>query len=80
MSVYAHIAHRDAEAGAPVVDEGDVTAEVPAGAAVDGPLGLAQVPELGRAAEERRLEGAHGQDGGVAEEVLAARRPQKGLS
>ena len=69
--------YRDTEAGAPVVDECDVPAEVPPGAAVDRPLRLAEVAELGRAAEVRRLEGAHRQDGRVREQVPAAKSVNK---
>ena len=69
--------HRDTEAGAPVVDECDVPAEVPAGAAVDRPLRLAEVAELRRAAEVRRLQGAHRQDGRVREQIPAAKRVNK---
>lgn len=62
--------HRDPEAGAPVEEQGDVPPHVPPGAAVHRPLGLAEVLELGRRAEVRRLHRAHGQDGGVGEQVL----------
>ena len=51
--IQSNASYRDAEAGAPVVDEGDVSAEVPPGAAVDRPLRLAEVAELRRAAEVR---------------------------
>ena len=71
------VPYRDAEAGAPVVDERDVPAEVPAGAAVDRPLRLAEVAELRRAAEVRRLERAHRQDGRVREQVPAAKSVNK---
>ena len=72
--IQSNASYRDAEAGAPVVDEGDVAAEVPPGAAVDRPLRLAEVAELRRAAEVRRLQGAHRQDGRVREQVPAARQ------
>ena len=38
--------YRDGEARAPVADERDISAQVPAGAAVNGALGLAQVLEV----------------------------------
>ena len=65
--------HLDSEARAPVVEQRDVCSQIPSRAAVYRPLRLAELLELLRTAEEGRLEGAHGQNRRVREQVGTAR-------
>ena len=61
-------ADRDGEAGRPVVEQGDVAAQGPAGAAVGGALRLTQVGVARHRLQLDSLDRTHGDDGLVAEE------------